>query len=107
MAAVNDEVTKLLGEVKELRAQVENLRIERDACWQDLYEANRYSAWLSADRQAMIDRLSMNPHQQELESLRKGLSEAFGYVTYLERLVTEKEDKRFELLNNLDDPGRA
>lgn len=103
MVLVNAQTSTLESELDELRASVKNLRIERDACWQELYEANRYGAWLSADRQALVDQLASNPHQQEVDSLRGYLAKLHEYVTYLEKMITEKEDQRFSLQLRVND----
>lgn len=72
-------------DIQDLKRLVENLRIERDAHWQDMFEANRYSAWLSAERQALLDRL----HERS------------SYITRLEQMLTEKEDERVDLETKL------
>jgi len=72
-------------DIQDLKRMVENLQIERDAHWQDMFEANRYSAWLSAERQALLDRL----HERS------------SYIARLEKMLTEKEDERISLEEKL------
>lgn len=80
-----------------LEKLTEKYRIERDAYWQDLFEANRYAAWLAGERQSLMDKLATNPHQKEIEKLRDQLEQQSSYIAYLENMITDKEDQRFNL----------
>jgi hypothetical protein len=92
-------------DLKDLQKLAEKYRIERDAYWQDLFEANRYSAWLAAERQNLLDRLSANPHERESADLHRRLDEQAAYIEFLEGVITEKEDQRFALENRYESAG--
>jgi len=60
-----NEVTELNERARQLEAfiaeyiiKIEELRFERDACQQELFESDRYANWLSMERQALITKLT-------------------------------------------------
>lgn len=88
-----------------LQARVVQLEIEREAYRQEVFESNRYAAWVGHERQTLIDRLNFGTYATQYNEAQLRIAELEAYVASTEARLTESEDQRYALATKMVAPG--
>lgn len=98
-----DRVNPLEGELAGLREKLDRAIMERDAYFQEVFESDRYTALLSAERQSLVDRINADPRRFRIAELEESLSSLQAYCARIEAAFYKLETERVALAGELAD----
>lgn len=96
-----DRLDPLEGTLTGLREQLDRAIMERDAYFQEVFESDRYIAFLSAERQSLVDRIYADPRRFRIAELEEALASLQAYCARIEAAFYELETERVSLANEL------
>lgn len=88
--------------VKKSIAEIEKIYRERDAFQQELFESNRYAAYLSNERQKLLETSRSNETHFNLQ-----LRQREYYAGQLEEMMWQSESQRLALAFQLERTSRS
>lgn len=96
-----DNVHPLEGEQAGLREKLDRAIMERDAYFQEVFESDRYIAFLSAERQSLIDSIYADPRRFRIAELEESLAGLQEYCARIEAAFYALETERVALAGEL------